>query len=179
MLPHLDFKALTTLALDPKAPPRADVALAHEITAQLPDVATGLDLTKRFDAKGWDKFAAAIPSLKDRAKTLTELVSGALFIVAERPLKLDAKAAKLLDASGRQSNATMLSLLQSIGPPDWKAEILEHAVKAHAETTGAKLGSIAQPLRAALTGKAVSSPVFDVLAVLGRDEALARLKDGS
>ena len=179
MLPHLDFKALTALALDPKAPPRADVALAHEVIAQLPDIETGKALAERFEAKGWDKFGAALPSLKDRAKTLTELVSGALFIVAERPLKLDAKAAKLLDAAGRQSNAAVLAFFQSFGPADWTASNLEHAVKAHAESTGAKLGAIAQPLRAALTGKAVSPPVFDVLAVLGRDEALARLKDGS
>jgi glutamyl-tRNA synthetase len=179
MLPHLDFKALASLTLDPKAPPRADVVLAHEVLAQLPTIASGKDLAHRFDAKGWDKFAAAIPSLKDRAKTLTELVSGALFIVAERPLTLDAKAAKLLDAAGRQSNATVLNLFQSIGAKDWSAANLETAVKTHAESAGLKLGPIAQPLRAALTGKAVSPPVFDVLAVLGRDEALARLNDGS
>ena len=145
--------------------------------SQLPDVATGHDIAQRFDAKGWDKLAAAIPSLKDRAKTLTELVGGALFIVAERPLKPDAKAAKLLDAAGRKSNAEVLSIFANVAAQDWTTENLEHAVKAHAEATGAKLGAIAQPLRAALTGKSISPPVFDVLAVLGRDEALARIGD--
>lgn len=179
MLPHLDFKALATLAPDPKAPPRADVALANEIAEQLPHVSTGKDLAQRFEAKGWDKLAAAIPSLKDRAKTLTELVSGALFIVREQPVKPDAKAAMLLDVQGRSANAAIHTVLSHVGGNQWTAQLLETTVKTYAEDQGLKLGSIAQPLRAALTGKAVSPPVFDVLAVLGRDEALARLKDGS
>ena len=118
-----------------------------------------------------------MPGLKERAKTLAELIAGALFIVAERPLKPDDKAIKLLSAEGRASNAAISSVLNSV--PDWQAPALEAAVKSYAESQGAKLGNIAQPLRAALTGKAVSPPVFDVLAVLGREEALARLKDAS
>ena len=177
MLPHHDYKALSELPLDPKAPARADVALAKDVLAQISGVSTGADLAARFNQAGWDKLAAAIPSLKERAKTLAELVAGALFIVAKRPLKPDDKAIKLLSAEGRASNAAISSVLKSV--PDWQAPALEAAVKSYAETQGAKLGNIAQPLRAALTGKAVSPPVFDVLAVLGREEALARLKDAS
>jgi glutamyl-tRNA synthetase len=82
-----------------------------------------------------------------------------------------------LTAEARASNAAIADVLSSVRPSDWSAANLEALVKHHAEATATKLGSIAQPLRAALTGKAVSPPVFDVLAVLGRDESLARLKN--
>jgi glutamyl-tRNA synthetase len=178
MLPHLDFKSLAS-SLDPKAQPRSDVVLALEVRRQLPDVATGHDLAERFATKGWDKFVRAIPSLKERSKTLTELIGGALFIVAERPIKLEDKAAKLLNAEGRASNAEVLKTLSGVSGNDWTAASLESLIKTHAEAKGLKLGSIAQPLRAALTGRAVSPPVFDVLEVLGRDEALARISDAA
>jgi glutamyl-tRNA synthetase len=175
MLPHLDFVALAAVAPDPKAPPRSDIALAREVAAVLPNLKTGTELAERFEAKGWDRFAAAIPSLKERAKTLAELISGALYVVAERPLKLDEKAAKLIDGEAKALIGGLVPILEA--SPSWTAADLEAAVRTHAEATGAKLGKVAQPLRAALTGRAVSPPVFDVMAVLGRDEALARLKD--
>jgi glutamyl-tRNA synthetase len=179
MLPHLDFKALAALPADPKAPPRPDIALANEVLRQLPDIATGADLANRFAAQGWDKFVRAIPSLKERSKTLAELIAGALFIVAERPLKLEDKAAKLLNAEGRASNADVLKILTRVEEGAWTAPALEAQIKSHAEANGLKLGSVAQPLRAALTGRAVSPPVFDVLEVLGREESLARLADAA
>jgi glutamyl-tRNA synthetase len=92
-----------------------------------------------------------------------------------RPLQLDDKAAKLLDPEARATLAALLPRLAAL--PEWSVSALEAAVRAFAEETGAKLGKVAQPLRAALTGRAVSPPVFDVLAVLGRGEALARLTD--
>ncbi len=177
MLPHLDFAQLLALPLDPKAPPRSDVALANEIKLQLPHVATGTELAGIFASKGWDKLAAALPSLKDRAKTLAELISGALYIAAERPLKPDDKAAKLIDAEAKTHLQALRARMSSAS--EWSAPALEALVKAYAEETGAKLGKVAQPLRAALTGRSVSPPVFDVMAVLGRDESLARLKDQS
>lgn len=179
MLPHLDFKSLNDAATDPKAPPRSDIALAREVLRQIPVASTGADLASRFAAKGWDTFLRAIPALKERSKTLTELVGGALFMVAERPVQLEDKAAKLLNAEGRTSNAAVHKILSAIGDSDWTAPILEARIKSHAEATGAKLGSIAQPLRAALTGRAVSPPVFDVLELLGREEALARISDAA
>ena len=175
MLPHLDFAALLERPADPKAPPRSDVALAREVAAALPGTATGTALAERFAAKGWGRFAAAIPSLKERARTLAELVAGALYVVAERPLVLDEKAAKLIDAEAKSLLKTLLPRLDSCS--SWTAGDLEAAVRQHAEETGAKLGKVAQPLRAALTGRTVSPPVFDVMAVLGRQEALARLRD--
>ncbi len=174
MLPHLDFKALAELPLDPKAPARADVALAREVAAQLAGVTTGAELAQRFEAAGWEKLAAALPGLKERAKTLAELVGGALYLVAQRPLRLDDKAAKLIDADAKATLAALLPKFKA--ETAWTAAALEAVVRAHAEATGAKLGKVAQPLRAALTGRSVSPPVFDVMAVLGRDEALARLE---
>jgi glutamyl-tRNA synthetase len=179
MLPHLDFKSLASTATDPKAPPRSDISLAREVLRQLPDVATGNDLASRFAAAGWDKFVRAIPALKERSKTLTDLVGGALYIVAERPIKLDDKAAKLLSPEGRASNAAVLQILSEISHNDWHASELETRIKSYAEASGKKLGNIAQPLRAALTGRAVSPPVFDVLEVLGREEALARISEAA
>ena len=125
------------------------------------------------------KLLAAMPGLKDRAKTLRELVDGAAYLFAQRPLKLEDKALKLLDASGRTSNGAIVEVIGRISENQWTASTLETEVKKYAQDNSLKLGAIAQPLRAALTGRAVSPPIFDVLAVLGRDEALARLKDGS
>ena len=175
MLPHLDFVALLAAPVDPKAPPRSDVALAQEVKSQLPQIANGTDLAKLFSNAGWDKLTAALPSLKERAKTLAELVQGALYLVAERPLKLDAKAEKLIDAEAKAELGVLLARFSQI--EDWKAETLEGVVRSYADETGAKLGKVAQPLRAALTGRSVSPPVFDVMAVLGRNEALARISD--
>jgi glutamyl-tRNA synthetase len=177
MLPHLNFAALLVLPVDPKAPARSDVALAREVAAVLPSLTTGSELATAFAAKGWDRFAAAIPSLKERAKTLAELISGVLYLVAQRPLTLDEKAAKLIDEEAKALLGSLLPHLEATA--SWTAGDLEAAVRTYAESTGAKLGKLAQPLRAALTGRSVSPPVFDVMAVLGRDEALARLRDQS
>ncbi len=177
MLPHVDLAALLTLSADPKAPQRPDAMLAAEVLKQAPGVASGAALAQKFADKGWDRLEKAMPGLKERAKTLAELVAGALFLIAERPLKPDEKASKLLDAAGRAHTADVLALLQEIVANDWTAANLEAAVKAHVEKTGLKLGAVAQPLRAALTGRAVSPPVFDVLEALGREEALSRLAD--
>ena len=127
------------------------------------------------DKAGWDKLAAALPSLKGRAKTLKELVDGAAYLLAERPIALEEKAAQALDANARAALARLLPQLEALA--DWQVPALEAAVRGFSEATGQKLGKVAQPLRAALTGKSVSPPVFDVMAVLGREEALARIRD--
>jgi len=126
-------------------------------------------------ADGKAKLLAAMPGLKERAKTLVELADGAQFLFAKRPLALDEKAAALLDADARAVIAGLLPLLETIG--DWSAATTESVVRAYAEGAGLKLGKAAQPLRAALTGRSTSPGVFDVLAVLGREESLARLRD--
>ncbi|KAA6205876.1 MAG: glutamate--tRNA ligase [Candidatus Tokpelaia sp.] len=117
----------------------------------------------------------AMPGLKGRAKTLLELIDNAGFIFAARPLKLDEKAAALLDKEGKAALAEILPLLEQSA--HWQAEDLHKLLQDFAEAKAVKLGRWAQPLRAALTGRAVSPGVFDVLAVLGKPESLARIKD--
>jgi glutamyl-tRNA synthetase len=176
-LPHLDFSALRAIPVDPKAPPRSDIALAREVEAQVPGLATGADLARLFENKGWAKLLAALPSVKERAKTLAELIGHVLFIVAARPLNLDDKAQKLIDADAKVVLSALAPRLEASA--EWTASHLESLVRTYAEETGAKLGKVAQPLRSALTGRTVSPPVFDVMSVLGKEETLARIADQS
>ncbi|MEM7634721.1 MAG: glutamate--tRNA ligase, partial [Pseudomonadota bacterium] len=118
---------------------------------------------------------AAMPGLKERAKTLVELQASSQFLFATRPLAMEDKAAGLLDESARAVLAALVPILEA--QPNWQVEPLEQAVRDFATEQELKLGKVAQPLRAALTGSTQSPPIFDVLAVLGRDEALGRLKD--
>ncbi|QFU16421.1 glutamate--tRNA ligase [Microvirga thermotolerans] len=120
------------------------------------------------------KLVAAMPGLKERAKTLVELLDSAYYLYAQRPLHLDEKAKTLL-AEGRPRLAGIDAKLEAV--EDWTAAAVEAVVRAHAEAVGAKLGQVAQPLRAALTGRATSPGLFDVMAVLGKDETLSRLRD--
>ncbi len=121
------------------------------------------------------QLAAAMPGLKERAKTLVELADSAIFLIAERPLKMDEKARVLLDPEGLSVLKDMLPLLA--GVKDWTAGDLDAVSRKYAEAKGLKLGKVAQPLRAALTGRATSPGVFDVLEVLGRAESLGRIGD--
>jgi glutamyl-tRNA synthetase len=122
-----------------------------------------------------ETLTAAMPGLKERAKTLVELLDSAYYLTAARPLGLDEKAKGLLGPEARERLAAILPALEAL--PDWTAAATEGAVRAFAEAASVKLGQIAQPLRAALTGRATSPPVFDVMAVLGREECLGRLRD--
>lgn len=117
----------------------------------------------------------AMPGLKERAKTLLELADSAGFLFASRPLELDDKAGSILDGDSRALLADIQPKLAAATA--WEAEALEQIVRDYAEQTGLKLGKVAQPLRAALTGRATSPGVFDVLVVLGREESLARIGD--
>lgn len=118
---------------------------------------------------------AAIPGLAERAKTVRELIDNAHFLWAKRPLDIDEKAAKLLDDTARQTLAKLHAKLAAVEA--WELEPLEAAVRALAEEEGLKLGKVAQPLRAALVGRTTSPGIFDVVYVLGREEALGRIAD--
>ena len=115
----------------------------------------------------------AMPVLKVRAHDLNELAEGARFLFARRPLALTEKAQALLDDAGRGVLALVSEALH--GETDWTIEALEATTKALAERLGLGLGKLAQPMRAALTGTTTSPGIFDVLILLGRDEALARI----
>jgi len=117
----------------------------------------------------------SIPLLKVRAKDLNELSDGATFLFRTRPLDMDEKAATLLDEPGKHLLAQAREALAAT--TDWTAPTLEAALRTVAERGGTGLGKVAQPLRAALTGRATSPGIFDVLALLGREESLGRLDD--
>ena len=117
----------------------------------------------------------AMGGLKERAKTLVELTDSAAFYLRVRPLALDAKAAKLMESGGKETLAQFAQILAV--QQNWRQDVLEDEARRFAEGHGLKLGQIAQPLRAALTGSTVSPPIFEVLRILGRDESLGRIKD--
>jgi glutamyl-tRNA synthetase len=154
-----------------------DDRLYETLITALPHLPDGAAFAARLTPERAGQLRAALPLLKERAKTLNDLVAGAAFLTAERPITPDAAAAALLDDYAR----TVLGRLSAVlaGVSDWSPAGLEAAVKDFAKAEGEKLGKIAQPLRAALTGKAASPGIFDVLALLGREESLARIADHS
>lgn len=154
-----------------------DAALVEAINAILPARGPERGLPTSLTPDLRERLLSAMPGLKERAKTLVELLDSAYYLYAARPLQLDAKAAALLDEAGRQRLPGLAEALSVIN--DWSVEALEAAVRGYAEAHGLKLGQAAQPLRAALTGRAMSPGLFDVMAVLGREETLARLSDQS
>ena len=153
----------------------SDREIVERLKALVPELPNGAELAKTILPDGWTKLERAMPGLKDRAKTLVELLDGAAYLFARRPLPIDDQAAKLLDAPGRATLADLLPALEAVEP--WLAERVEGCVRAFAEETGRKLGKVAQPLRVALTGKTTSPGIFDVLEVLGRDESIKRIRD--
>jgi glutamyl-tRNA synthetase len=154
-----------------------DGELIAHIRVLLQDIEEGPALEAKFTAAGWDKLEALMPALKERAKTLLELIENARFLIAERPLTFDEKASKLLDDEGKDHLRRLRAAF--VASEDWSVEAVESTVRAYAKANDLKLGKIAQPLRAALTGRVVSPPIFDVIAILEKDEALARLDDAS
>jgi glutamyl-tRNA synthetase len=152
-----------------------DADLLAELERILPHVAGGTEFAAKLDVPGRTKLLAAMPGLKERAKTLLDVMEGARFIFADRPLMLDDKAAALLTPEARALLGSLMVDLDAVEP--WTAARTEQAVRAFAEAKGVKLGVVAQPLRAALTGRITSPGIFDVLTVLGKAESLARLAD--
>jgi glutamyl-tRNA synthetase len=152
-----------------------DAELYNALIGTLPYLPGGPEAEARLDDKKRAELRAAIPGLKERAKTLVELLDGAAFLFANRPLAMDAKAEEILARAGRLHLKNLLPRLA--GLKDWTAVNAEQVVRAYAEEQVAKLGVVAQPLRAALTGRSTSPGIFDVLEVLGREESLGRIED--
>ncbi|MGB6537218.1 MAG: glutamate--tRNA ligase [Xanthobacteraceae bacterium] len=155
----------------------ADADLLAAIEALLPHLADGASLAAKLTPHLRQQFLAAMPSLKERSKTLLDLIDSANFLFAERPLALDQKASALLDAPAKALLHEFARMLAAAEP--WSKEATEQAIRTFAEQRGMKLGAVAQPLRAALTGRSTSPGIFDVLAVLGKDESLARIADAA
>ncbi|MEO0729523.1 MAG: glutamate--tRNA ligase [Pseudomonadota bacterium] len=149
--------------------------LADAARQIIPTLEDGDTLQAKFDARGWDVFEAAVPSLQERSKTLAELADGTRFIVADRPISVVPKAAKHLNESGVAHLAKLRPLLANLD--DWSVAAIEKTVRDYCEAEGVGLGKAAQPLRVALTGSMISPPVFDTIWLIGQDEVDARLGD--
>jgi glutamyl-tRNA synthetase len=117
----------------------------------------------------------ALPELKARAHDLNQLADGARFLFAARPLDLDESATALLTTDSRALLADAHKALNAID--DWTHDSIEQAIRAVADAAGIKLGKLAQPLRAALTGRTTSPGIFDVLVLLGKGESVSRIAD--
>ncbi len=148
----------------------ADAELAALVAERL--LATTVNI---LDSGARELLRRAMPGLKLRAKTINELAENAAFYVATRPLELSEKAAKLLPEEGRARLGRLQPRLEDLN--HWDEAAIEAQVRAFAEAENCKLGQIAQPLRAALSGSHASPGIFEVMAVLGRHESLARIAD--
>ncbi|MFW2830222.1 glutamate--tRNA ligase [Sphingomonas sp. ID0503] len=146
----------------------ADDGRLADLVLPLVQAATGRDV----DA---ELLRRAMPVLKVRAKDLNELAVGASFLFRTRPIDIEDKAAALLEGGAAE---LLLQLRDALdGVTEWAEGPIDAAVRGVAESAGVGLGKVAQPLRAALTGRTTSPGIFDVLVLLGRDESLARLND--
>ena len=164
---RLDFKKLDNLNAH-YIRELADATLADEVAAVLSRETPPRALSQTAQVR----LIKAMPALKDRAKTLVELAGAAEFLFTDGVRVLDDAAAKLLSEDTRRA---MGEFLASLSDTPWTAPALEEKARAFAEAKGLKLGQVAQPLRAALTGRTTSPPIFAMLEVLGREESLTRL----
>ena len=148
----------------------ADDARLVELTVERLRQDHGLSV----DAEGRARLMAGMAGLKERAKNLVELAENSVFYVRTGPQPLNAKAEKLLDDGARVHLATLVTRFAALEP--WDEAAIEAEVRAAAEDADVKLGKVAQPLRAALTGSNASPSLFEVIVILGREETLARLR---
>jgi len=135
----------------------------------------GWDLSEDYKAR----LLRALPSLSERANTLNDIIEGADFLIADRPIALEDKAAKLLTDASRPILAALADALETdlTSDADWTLEALEARIRAFADENELKFGQVAQPIRASCAGKMKSPGIFDVLYALGRAESLARMRD--
>ena len=148
-----------------------DAALRRECEAYL--AAAGLQALTPTQSTGLEN---ALYCLKERAKTLPELIEKAHFVLTSRPITTDDKASKNLDDVSRGMLSELTPQLQNVS---WDKEALEEVMNGFAAERDTKFGKLAGPLRAALAGRAVTPSVFDMMLVLGRDETIARLTDAA
>jgi len=118
---------------------------------------------------------AAMPGLKERAKTVPHLAETAAFYLAPRPIPVEEAAQAVLTEDARARVSAVFEALQ--GHADWSHDALAALVKAQAKALDVPFVKLGQPLRAALTGRTNSPGVAEVMALLGREESLGRLAD--
>ena len=153
----------------------SDGYIFDQISSLLPHLEGGAELTKPLLEDNKDRLMAALPALKERAKTLVQLVDSTYFIHANRPLEFDEKASSALNDEARAILFDAHTTLSGLN--EWNHDSISDALKGLADAKELKLGKIAQPIRAALTGRGTSPGAFDVLTILGQDEALHRIAD--
>jgi len=117
----------------------------------------------------------ALPELQPRAKTVLELIDLAQFIYAVRPLVIEPAAEEQLTPAARAMLGELGEILGKLG--DWSVPAIEAEARTFAEGKQLKLGKVAQPLRAALTGRIISPGIFEVMILIGKAESLSRLAD--
>lgn len=147
-----------------------DSDLMSQLQPQLSELLSGEP-----DPVGLKRLELLLPSLKQRAKDLVEMAESAKFLFRQRPLKLDNKAAKLINSDSQAIISKLIDELESLAT--WEIEALEAQIRSFSDNHSLKMGKIAQPLRAMLTGSTISPGIFDVLFSLGQEETLARLRD--
>ena len=125
------------------------------------------------DALAAGRIRALMPGLKERARTLVELADAAAVLARQVPLPFDAKASSLLTPDARDLLRGVAAQLALVEP--FEAVEIDAALRRFADAQGRKLGQVAQPLRAAVTGSSTSPGIDATVAVLGRDETLARI----
>ena len=152
-----------------------DDYLLSQLELIAPEIESGAEIAAGLNEKQRAQILSAMPTLKERAKTLIELAAGTKFITATRPLDINEKAAAILENGGTDILANLQPHLVALD--EWDTDSIEAAIREFSESAELKLGKVAQPLRAALTGTNVSPGVFDVMVVLGKDECISRLAD--
>ncbi|MFO1209979.1 MAG: glutamate--tRNA ligase [Amaricoccus sp.] len=169
-----------------KAPARFDFAKLESLSGQhiraaddaalLAEIEDFLALQNRAPLADAERaqMIEAMPGLKERAKTIPQILDMASFILERRPFRPDALGAKALAGVPEGMLGKLTSRLRNAS---WTSDDLEAAVRDFAAAEGMGLGKVAQPLRVALSGRTVSLGVFDMMRILGRDETLARLED--
>ncbi|WP_298676575.1 glutamate--tRNA ligase [uncultured Lentibacter sp.] len=167
---RFDFKKLENLCGQHIAQTE-DAALLHDLEAF-----RAISGEQPLSAAKISLFQAAMPQLKERAKTYVELIEKAEFILAERPIQPDEKAASALDIVSRGILKELTPHLQNAS---WSRTDLETLLNGFAEQKGTKFGKLAAPLRAALAGRSATPSVFDMMLVLGPDETIARIQDAA
>src|SRR5262249_27966082 len=141
-----------------------DQALVTMFEGVLNYVPEGAALKAKLNETTRAQLLKAMPHLKERAKTLIDLIDASYFIFADRPLEIEPKALALLPRETRQLIDRLRAALEQVAP--WNGDTTEAAMRGFAEGNGLKLGAVAQPLRVALTGRTTSPGIFDVLSVL-------------
>ncbi len=182
-------EAINVFALEDigRSPSRMDFAKLASVNAHYMRSCTDDDLMARLlpfleqalgekpDEVGLQRVKNGLHDLKERAETLIELAHAGLFYVRKRPLLPDDDADKVLDSSARQLLGHMHGVLSSLA--DFTSAGIEQTLKGFAAEKGLKLGKVAMPLRAALTGSTNSPSIFHVAEILGKNEVLGRLGD--